>query len=173
MEKLIKRDVLYTELKFCGPFNQDWLDKMSRRGWASYQNGGREGEYVGGLTLSYHHRHRQICAAWHDDPKRLAECTRALYSLASIEIQAISAGASAAREEAAKARLVDAERIVGSIEAIAKQTNLLVLNATIEAARAGDAGRGFGVVASEVKRLAEDTRSATKEAGALLAHVDR
>ena len=49
--------------------------------------------------------------------------------------------------------------ILNLIDGIAGQTNLLALNATIEAARAGDAGRGFAVVATEVKKLANDTKS--------------
>ncbi len=81
------------------------------------------------------------------------------------------AARSAERLDTLNAAVAGVDTIIQSINDVAEQTNLLALNATIEAARAGEAGKGFAVVASEVKTLAEQTQKLTDEIAGRLSEI--
>jgi methyl-accepting chemotaxis protein len=87
----------------------------------------------------------------------------------------LSQRASNSREliEALSLRSDDIQRVTLVIQSIANQTNLLALNAAIEAARAGEHGRGFAVVADEVRGLAARTATATGEVGEMVADIQQ
>jgi methyl-accepting chemotaxis protein len=107
---------------------------------------------------------RQLTAAIDEITRSCGEIDHQVQTASGLTDDAANA-AEAAGESVDRLKTSSSEIgvIVGLISKIARQTNLLALNATIEAARAGDAGRGFAIVASEVKALSVETQKAVDE----------
>ena len=120
-------------------------------------------------------RHMDVTIQEVNDMKANAESGESVLSTTVEKINTLSK--SVMRSSASINELSEASdkitNVLQVIKDIADQTNLLALNAAIEAARAGEAGRGFAVVADEVKKLAEKTVGATKEISGTVANIHK
>ncbi len=133
------------------------------------------GNIVGAIASAYTLQHNTFMANVTVDIESISRQLSDMVQLLAAQSQQLSATASQIQANTGKAveNSKEVNQVTGFIREISEQTNLLGLNAAIEAARVGEAGAGFGVVASEVRKLSVDTKNATQNIESSLGSVQQ
>lgn len=128
------------------------------------------GQIIGGVVVTQptnqQDQLKEMATALGDSISLLASTTEEI-SAQTEEITAVSQTVAKVAQESSK-RARETDKVIGLIKGLARQTNLLGLNASIEAARVGDQGRGFGVVAEEIRKLASSSASSIEQINNIL-----